>query len=488
MDISNHASKYKEWEQIYNWDTCKTNRREFGEFIAHFLSTDSRVINLDGIYGSGKTEFIKRLYIELAKRKHPVVYIDVWESDFSTNPLAVICSELLQQIEFVLKEKAPNGRAEDKRTAKHTLNSLKSKLGICLQYASVVSQYFGDSSIASELASTGAIISTTPSLSTITRAEEYVEIVQKNHVEAVRAMKEIKEYITFLSELIETIYNLKTPIIIMIDELDRCRPTYAIEVLEVIKHFFETKGCTFLVATNTEVLEQSIKAVYGSEFQAAHYLRRFFERKVRLPQVSTLDYLRAKQLDFDKYTSNGILLHPYSSTQGISELFAALFRANEIELRSVDQILNRFFTSLDYALVSKTTSKIAINITVLMVGLLEQHLDRPELSQRSNSNLVSTTLAYGNAKLNSNIKAMFHSVMTTKSQEQYNGRGKRIFPHEIEMLAIETYDFSRETIFANPNDNGEAITEIINSYYDSSCNFWLWENHQKVIELSGHIQ
>lgn len=86
MKTCNHANKYNEWEEIYNWGSCKANRREFGEFIAHFLTTDSRVINLNGVFGSGKTQFIRRLYVELARMGHPVVYIDAWESDFTSNP------------------------------------------------------------------------------------------------------------------------------------------------------------------------------------------------------------------------------------------------------------------------------------------------------------------------------------------------------------------------------------------------------------------
>ena len=236
MDISDYASKFKGWEERYDWDTCKANRKEFGSFIANFLTTESRVINLDGTYGSGKTEFIRRLYIELAKKGHPVVYIDVWESDFSNNPLAVICSELLQQIEFVLREKAPNGKAKEKGEAKKVFNKMKGKLGICLKYLAAMSQLTGEPVAIGSTKAASAIVSATPDLKTQTDSQKYVEIVQKNHIEAVQAVKDIKEYITFLSELIEVIYELKIPIVILIDELDRCKPTYAIEVLEAIKH------------------------------------------------------------------------------------------------------------------------------------------------------------------------------------------------------------------------------------------------------------
>jgi hypothetical protein len=69
---------------------------------------------------------------------------------------------------------------------------------------------------------------------------------------------------------------------VFIDELDRCRPTYAIELLETVKHLFEIKGIVFVIATNTDQLQHSIKVVYGQGFDANRYLYRFFQRTYTL--------------------------------------------------------------------------------------------------------------------------------------------------------------------------------------------------------------
>ena len=55
----------------------------------------------------------------------------------------------------------------------------------------------------------------------------------------------------------------KRKVFVLVDELDRCRPTYAIEMLETIKHFFSLDNYIFVVATDTNQLSHSIKAVYG---------------------------------------------------------------------------------------------------------------------------------------------------------------------------------------------------------------------------------
>jgi hypothetical protein len=82
-------------------------------------------------------------------------------------------------------------------------------------------------------------------------------------------------------------------LVIFIDELDRCRPTYAIELLERIKHLFNIKRLVFVLSTDTEQLSHSICAVYGNNFDAKKYLNRFID----------LDYL-LKEPDLKMYIKN----------------------------------------------------------------------------------------------------------------------------------------------------------------------------------------
>lgn len=414
------------------------------------------------------------------------------KATLQATPLTVICSELLQQIEFVRKEKDSDGNPIDESKIKEVTNNLKEKFGICLQIGALVSLVYGDSASTSELATASSIIQATPDIPTKTKPKELVEAIQKTQIEAVQAMKDIKKHITFLSEVINEVYKLKNPIVILIDELDRCRPTYAIEVLETIKHFFDTEGCTFLIATNTHALESSIQSVYGSRFDAKHYLRRFFDRKISLPPVSIIDYLKMKELDFEKYIDNGIHLPPFSRKSDIHlELFAALFEANGVELRDVEQILSRFFTSLEYALRAKKTPFMSINTVVLMVGLIEQHFDKPELAKRQNDYPLETMLPTANVHLvHATIKAMFDTVTITNSSEQFLGNSEAInHLSPIEMLRIESYNFDSIKLFRTPShENIAIIQDIIRQRDDTACNFWLWENYQKIIELSGHIE
>lgn len=62
-----------------------------------------------------------------------------------------------------------------------------------------------------------------------------------------------------------------------IDELDRCRPTFAIELLERIKHLFDIQNIVFVLSIDKEQLEASTAAAYGSAINAPEYLRRFID-------------------------------------------------------------------------------------------------------------------------------------------------------------------------------------------------------------------
>ena len=69
-----------------------------------------------------------------------------------------------------------------------------------------------------------------------------------------------------------------------VDELDRCRPTYTVELLERIKHFFDVEGLVFVLSLDKEQLGHSIRAVYGAGIDVDGYLRRFIDLEYRLPR------------------------------------------------------------------------------------------------------------------------------------------------------------------------------------------------------------
>lgn len=78
--------------------------------------------------------------------------------------------------------------------------------------------------------------------------------------------------------------NDDCPLVVVIDELDRCRPSYAVELLETAKHLFSVDGVVFVLALTRAELARSVKILYGDGFDATGYLRRFIDVDFRLPE------------------------------------------------------------------------------------------------------------------------------------------------------------------------------------------------------------
>ena len=111
----------------------------------------------------------------------------------------------------------------------------------------------------------------------------------EDFLEKVKAAKDIEKKIhDFLQECLKGIANR---IVIFIDELDRCRPSFAVQLLERIKHYFHDKNVIFVFAINSAELVHTISAFYGENFDANRYLNRFFDFRLGLPQVDINNYL-----------------------------------------------------------------------------------------------------------------------------------------------------------------------------------------------------
>ncbi len=81
-------------------------------------------------------------------------------------------------------------------------------------------------------------------------------------------------------------------LVVFVDELDRCKPSYAVQVLERIKHYFSDERVTFVFAVNMEQLQHTIKKFYGYGYEATRYLDRFFDLRVSLSPVSREKYAK----------------------------------------------------------------------------------------------------------------------------------------------------------------------------------------------------
>lgn len=120
------------------------------------------------------------------------------------------------------------------------------------------------------------------------------ELLKCVETEAKDIFKEIKGQKSTKEQVDNILNNLLLEhgerLVIFIDELDRCRPTFAVELLEQIKHYFDNDKITFVFSTNIKQLQYTIKKYYGEAFEAKRYLDKFFDLTISLKEINVIEY------------------------------------------------------------------------------------------------------------------------------------------------------------------------------------------------------
>lgn len=115
-----------------------------------------------------------------------------------------------------------------------------------------------------------------------------VETEAKDIFKEIKGQKSIKEQVDNI--LNNLLLEHGERLVIFIDELDRCRPTFAVELLEQIKHYFDNDKITFVFSTNIKQLQYTIKKYYGEAFEAKRYLDKFFDLTISLNEINVIEY------------------------------------------------------------------------------------------------------------------------------------------------------------------------------------------------------
>jgi hypothetical protein len=307
----------------------RLDRARYAEFLTNYLATEGKqrnyVLNLNAEWGAGKTWFIKRWYMEL-KQHYPTVYIDAWQQDFSDDPLLTVISSIIDQLKHIAGKENPI--PEGMRQRLLGLFKVGSKLALkaAIKKAGLEEDDF---SLEGE------------------DANQLVDALcsnQKERYESIQYLKqEIRQWVEGAVVLGKG--HLDYPAFILIDELDRCRPSYAVEMLETIKHIFDIPGVVFVLATDTEQLQHAIKVIYGEGFDAQTYLGRFFKRRFYLnkyPSHFLIEEFAADRFEFLCSKT----FHCFSDVNDFSKTISKIVDAFHLSAREIESFLDTLFAIL----------------------------------------------------------------------------------------------------------------------------------------------
>lgn len=299
----------------------KLNRQESAEALTLFVTStsDPMVVCIDAPWGQGKTTFLKMWEQHLKDNDIPTLYFNAWENDFSDDALVSLIGEISSSIDEISK-------SGNQAKAHEYLDKAKN-LGITLLKRSVP--------VAAKIATAGAI-----DLDNITEQalSSFAESVAKEQLEKYEKSKNtLKAFRNSLSELASSITNNEAPkpLVFIIDELDRCRPDFSIEILEKAKHFFNVENIVFVLGADKTQLGHSIKAIYGSELNVNGYLRRFIDFDYVLPPPNKGLFVKAL---FNKFSFNDYFSRKtegetrYEGEQALT-MFTELFELYKLTLR-----------------------------------------------------------------------------------------------------------------------------------------------------------
>ncbi|MCY4227236.1 MAG: P-loop NTPase fold protein [Gammaproteobacteria bacterium] len=257
------------------------NREPIVDFLSGLIErlNGPFVLSLDSPFGTGKTTLVKMLMEGLKKKGFHCIYFNAWEVDFVADPLVALVS-FLNDIDLENKD---NGNKCRKKFAK-----VKKTTNHILKRGAVI----------------GTKVMTAGFVNIDEELEQYNSGVQRGEdniagIDIVDAFTKQRHLMKeFRSELEEAINNLPTSnkshnLVIFIDELDRCRPTFALELLERIKHFFNIPNIIFVLSIDKAQLETSIKSIYGDGTQSAEYLQRFIHLEYSIPPTSSAGHTEA---------------------------------------------------------------------------------------------------------------------------------------------------------------------------------------------------
>ena len=294
------------------------DRKDVGDKLSKFLEAieEPLVIALDGSWGCGKTHFLKLWvgsHTESTDAATTVIYFDAFENDYLDDPLISLIDAItdrlkqtgkLEQISKTLKKLAPN-------LARISLRSL-----VSVASASIVNN-------ADEMMAPGS-------------HSDIWQSVEERRAAMVQFSCALRNVASPTSEGGEP-----GRLVLVIDELDRCRPDYALSLLETIKHVFWVDKVHIVLGVNLSELENTVRARYGMAVDATRYLHKFYQAKIPINGDCTYHNVGDELKNYFQYLQTiqdlelGLLERP------ILELAQIAFRSNNLSLRDLQRISTR---------------------------------------------------------------------------------------------------------------------------------------------------
>lgn len=371
------------------------------------------------------------------QQQHPdyqPVYIDAFRSDHSGEPLLALLAEIIKTCtpEDTGEQPSEQRKEMTKKVAKAAgfvmKTVAKAAVGHVLKQntddlVEEFQQIMNGNQDADSLAETVTDAAATIASHTI---DATVEALLKEQIEAEKNLETLKACLKELAA--------DKPIILFIDELDRCRPDYAVDMLEVIKHVFDVENVKVVLVTNTKQLRAAINHRYGVEVDAQKYLDKFLKYSFALPDKIVARFEEERTLVSVEYFKQLIRNSRMASElQGligqriILNFISDMIERNNISLRETERLVRflEIYHSLSHGLGNVIWQYALLRITGVFIFCFHPNLigdinknrtDAKDFAQLFNIQSLSSIPKNSSGVIYTNVIAMMlilHSPMDT---------------------------------------------------------------------------
>ncbi len=304
-------------------------------------------MSINGGWGSGKTTFVQLWQENLEAKNIHSIYFSAWEDDFSKEPLISILGEINKYIEE---------KFEKPSMVKSKFKTVKDIGGKIITRALPA---FAKSM-------TGGVLDLDKGI------EDAMGALTEQSVKELidRYSSDKKLTLQFKNSILEVLnlIDAEKPLVIFIDELDRCRPLYAIELLERVKHLFGIERLIFVLSIDKTHLAESIKSQYGN-IDTDNYLRRFIDIEYTLPEPSLdkfCNYLYKNFYDFSNVFKEKNI-NKYTSNNDELALLKYMVNVLNLSLREIEHVFIQL--NLAFKTMEKSTKDEYFRVYVLLITL-----------------------------------------------------------------------------------------------------------------------
>jgi hypothetical protein len=327
------------------FEHCKLGRGTQAELLADVVAKykEGFVLAINNKWGHGKTTFVKmwRVYLGnpdprgIRKGTFRTLYFNAWENDLDNSVFIALLSELKKEL------KPYQSGTQFNTVLEKAQPFLKSVIpGVAKALAT---HWVGKEAVDT------LVEGTAEGLANALDKELDAYQEKKNSLKTFRDA--LEDYVKGVSDEEEFEEEGgdgigKNPVVFIIDELDRCRPDYAVTVLEHIKHLFSVPGIVFVLSIDKEQLGHAVRGVYGSaEMDANEYLRRFIDLEYSLPEPSykqfvdyLIGYFQFEEIGYEPAKEKEQISF---NLEDFSEFASKLLEVSEATLRQQEKLFAR---------------------------------------------------------------------------------------------------------------------------------------------------